>query len=98
LFWSFYCVDDNAKIDLENTQIMCCILCYQEPIIGINSKIQKRKELISYYKTNEITFLKKHVDVKHIVIAKLFKEEVNSLPKGRKEKQPTKRRMNMSNG
>jgi hypothetical protein len=28
LCWSFYCVDDNIEIDLENTQIMCCIFCY----------------------------------------------------------------------
>ncbi len=98
MFWSFYCVNDNAEIDLENTQIMCCILCYQEPIIGINSKIQTRKELIFYYKTNGITFLKKLVDVEHTVIAKLFEEEVNSLPKGREEKQPTNKRMNMSSG
>ncbi len=28
-------------------------------------------------------FSKKHVDVEHIIIAKLFEEEVNSLPKGR---------------
>jgi hypothetical protein len=24
---SFYCVNDNAKVDFENTQIMRCILC-----------------------------------------------------------------------
>jgi hypothetical protein len=32
LCWSFYCVNDNTEIDLENTQIMHCILCYQEPL------------------------------------------------------------------
>jgi len=26
LCWSFYYVNDNIEIDLENTQIMCCIL------------------------------------------------------------------------
>jgi len=77
---------------------MCCILCYQEPIIRINSKIQARKKLISYYKTNGITFLKKHVDVKHTIIAKLFEEEVIFLPKWRKKNQPTKKRMIMSSG
>ncbi len=59
LCWSFYCVNDNAEIDLENTQIMHYILCYYEPIIGINSKTQARKGLISYYKTNGMTSLKK---------------------------------------
>jgi hypothetical protein len=59
LCWSFYCVNDNTQIDLENTQIKHCIFCYQEPVIGINLKTQARKGLISYYKTNGITFLKK---------------------------------------
>jgi hypothetical protein len=26
LCWIFYCVNDKATIDLENAQIMCCIL------------------------------------------------------------------------
>ncbi len=75
---------------------MHCILCYQKPVIGINSRTQAKKGLISYYKKNGITSLKKHVDVEHIVIAKLFEEEVNSLLKGRKENQPTKKRTIMS--
>jgi hypothetical protein len=25
---SFHYVNDNVKVDLENTQIMCCIFCY----------------------------------------------------------------------
>jgi hypothetical protein len=44
LCWSFYCVNDKAKIDLENTQIMHYILCYQELVIEINSKTQARKD------------------------------------------------------
>jgi hypothetical protein len=44
LCWSFYYVNDNAKIDLENTQIMYCILCYEEPVIGINLRTQARKD------------------------------------------------------
>jgi len=43
LCWRFYCVNDN-EVDLENTQIMCCILCYQNLIIGINPRIQARKD------------------------------------------------------
>jgi hypothetical protein len=77
---------------------MCCIICYQEPIIGINLKIQARKGLISYYKTNEITSFKKHVDVDHNLIAKMFEEEVNSLLKGREERQLAKKKMIMSSG
>jgi hypothetical protein len=39
LCWSFYGVNDNAKVDLVNTQIMHCILYYQNLIIGINPRI-----------------------------------------------------------
>jgi hypothetical protein len=53
--WNFYYVNDDAKIDLENTQIMHCILCYQKHVIRINLKTQTRKGLIFYYKTNGIT-------------------------------------------
>jgi hypothetical protein len=28
LCWIFYCVNDNVEIDLEDTQIMRCIICY----------------------------------------------------------------------
>jgi hypothetical protein len=38
---------------------MHCILCYQNPISGINLKIQMKKGLNFYYKTNGITSLKK---------------------------------------
>jgi hypothetical protein len=57
LYWSFYCVDENVKVDLINTQIMCCILYYKKLVIGINPRTQARKGLISHYKTNGITFL-----------------------------------------
>ncbi len=53
--WSFYCVNDNAEVDLVNTQTMRYILCYRNLIIGINPRTQVRKGLISYYKTNGIT-------------------------------------------
>ncbi len=53
---------------------MRCMLCYQNPVIGINSRTQARKSLIFYYKTNGITSLKKHVDVDHTIIAKMFEE------------------------
>ncbi len=47
-------MNDN-EVDLENTQIMCWILCYQNPVIGINLKTQANKGLIFYYKTNGVT-------------------------------------------
>jgi hypothetical protein len=43
LCWSFYCVNDNAEVGSVNTQIMCYIFCYENPVIGINPRIQMRK-------------------------------------------------------
>jgi hypothetical protein len=60
---------------------------YQNPIIGINPRTQARKWLIFYYKTNGITFLKKHVDENHSFIAQMFEEEMNSLLKNTEERQ-----------
>ncbi len=62
-------------MDLENIQMLCCILCYQILVCGINPKIQARKRLISYYKTYGITSLRKHVDVNHMLIAKKLKKK-----------------------
>jgi hypothetical protein len=56
---------------------MKCIIYYNSLGIAINPRIQIRKGVISYYKTNRIIALRKHVDVKHSIIAKMF-EEVNS--------------------
>jgi hypothetical protein len=98
LCWSYFCVNDNVGIDLENTQIIHCILCFQELVIGINSRIQVRNKLIFYYKTNGITSLKRHVDANHTIIAKMFEEKVKSFLKGKKERQPTKKRTIVSRG
>jgi hypothetical protein len=51
-----FCVKDNVEVDLENNQMMHCILCYQNLVIRINPRIQTMKGLISYYKTNGIFF------------------------------------------
>jgi hypothetical protein len=48
--------------------------------------------LISHYKINGITSFLKHVDVDHNLIAKMFEEKVNSLLKGRKERQLAKKK------
>jgi hypothetical protein len=47
----------------------------------INPRTQARKGLISYYKTNGITTIKKYVDVDHFFIYNFFEEEVNNLMK-----------------
>jgi hypothetical protein len=43
-----------------------------------NPRTKLNKGLISYYKTNGILTLKKHVDVKHNLLAKKLDEEMNS--------------------
>ncbi len=73
----FYCVNDNKEVDGDYPQIMKCIIYYNSLVIAINPRIQIRKGLISYHKTNIIIALRKHVDVKYSIITKMF-EEVNS--------------------
>jgi hypothetical protein len=81
LCWIFHYINDNAQIDLVNPQIMRCILCCQNLVIGINPITQMRKGLISYYETNGITSFKKHTDIDHSFIATMFVKKVNSLLK-----------------
>jgi hypothetical protein len=55
--WEFYCVNDNALVDFENAQIMCCTFYHEKIMITTNLITQAKKGLISYYKTNGITCL-----------------------------------------
>jgi hypothetical protein len=68
LCWAFYCVNDNKEVDLIVLQVMHCIICYNSPILNLNSKTQVRRELIVYNTTNGITTLRKHVNVNHLII------------------------------
>ncbi len=61
-----------------------------------NPRTKLPKGLISYYKINGIFALKKHVDAKHNLLAKKLDEEVNSLVRTQGERQPTKKRQNVS--
>lgn len=72
LCWGFIMSMIIKKIDGENLKIMICILCYNILVIVINPKTQTRRSK-SYYKTNGITTLRKHVDAKHSIIAKSLK-------------------------
>jgi hypothetical protein len=54
--------------------------------------------LIFYYKTNGIISLKKHVDVDRSFITQMFEKKVNSLLRNIEEKQPLKKRANLSGG
>jgi hypothetical protein len=55
-------------------EFLLCKFYYQKSIIGINPRTQTRIGLISYYKTNGINYLKKHVDANHYFIIKMFEE------------------------
>jgi hypothetical protein len=58
--WAFYEVNDNKLVDGKVSQIMQCFLCYKI-LVPFNPKTKLRKGLISSYKMNGITTLKKHV-------------------------------------
>jgi len=60
LYWEFYYVNDNKEIDLIAPQVMCCIICYNNLVLNLNSRNEARRGLIIYNTTNGITTLKKH--------------------------------------
>jgi hypothetical protein len=57
-------------VNLKQPQVMRCLLCYNAHVNVSNPRMQARKGLISYYKTNNITSLKKHVDANQYLIFK----------------------------
>ncbi len=61
---------------------------------SLNTK--ERKGLTTYYKTYEITALKKHVDTNHVLIVKIFEKEVNGPIKKTFEMQLAKKKPNVS--
>ncbi len=61
-----------------------------------NPRIKLRKGLISYYKTNGISTLRKHVDSKHNLLVKKFDEQANSFVKTKVERQLVNKRQNVS--
>ncbi len=83
-------------MDLENPLIMHCILCHKNLVDATNPRTERKRRLISHFKTNGITSLKKHVDVDHHgPIAKIFEEEVNHLLKRKKKGQLLEKRSNL---
>jgi hypothetical protein len=64
----FFYVNNNEKFTLNALQLMCCMLCYLNLMFFRNTRTKLKKGLISYYKTSEITCLRKHVDAYHFII------------------------------
>lgn len=56
---NLYWVNDNQEVNVEKTQIMCCIFCYNGLVKVSNSRTKARKWLILYCKTDEIPTSKK---------------------------------------
>jgi len=62
----------------------------------LNPRLQARKRLISYYKTNGMIFFLKHFNADHIFIANLKKKK--KLFTERKRRKTTKKKTIMSSG
>jgi hypothetical protein len=73
---SFYCVNDNSKVNLDVPQMIRCLLCHFQLVVSMNSRKRLRKGLVTYYKTSGITCLQKHLDVDHSVIYKRLKNNL----------------------
>jgi hypothetical protein len=88
--WVFYCVSDDKEVNPGNPQIMRCLFCYGSIVHTLNPNTKERKGLITYYRIDGITTLKKHAYCDNVVIVKTI--EVNSLMKGTFERKPTKKK------
>jgi hypothetical protein len=74
----FFYVNNNKKVDCNNSQIMHFILCYNNFVNAFSFKTQTRKGLISYYKINGITTFNKPVNANHGIVTKTFEGEINN--------------------
>ncbi len=95
LCWAFYVVSDNTQVDGKVPQMMHYMICHSEYVL-FTSRIKLRIKHISYFKSNGITTLKKHVGVEYTLLTKKFEEEVNNPMKNGLEIQPTKKKPNVS--
>jgi hypothetical protein len=65
-------MNDGVEVDNKAPQLMRCHVCYPHQITTTNSKTQLRKGIISYFKNNGITSLKKHLVVDHAMLTNKF--------------------------
>jgi hypothetical protein len=92
---NLYVVNDNKQMDVKTPRVVRCHLCYKTLVL-YNPRTKLSNGLISYYKTIGILTLKNHVDVEHNMLAKKLDEEMNSSMQTQVERQPIKRRQNVS--
>jgi len=64
--------------------------CYNS-LLHVSSLITTQAEIISYYKTNGIMTLKKHMTANYAAIAENFEEEIYSPKRGLLKRQLTKK-------
>jgi hypothetical protein len=62
--------------ELKKTLRSCITLCCSKPVLSLNPRKQLKKGLISYYKTNGITCLRKDVDRDHFTILDFLKRKL----------------------
>jgi hypothetical protein len=72
------------------------VICVTKNLCYIIQEQKIRKGLISYYKINGISTLKKHVDAEHYLLANKLDEKINSWVKSQVERQLTRKRKNVS--
>jgi hypothetical protein len=73
------------------------MLCYKK-LVGyaiLEPRTKLRKPFVSYFKSNGIITLKRHMDVDHGIIVKKIKEKMNNM-KSPLERQPVKKRSIMT--
>jgi hypothetical protein len=63
-YWAFVVLNDSAKINSINLQVMRCILCHPTPV-NVDSN-RNNKGLVSYNTRHGTSALKKHVTDKHV--------------------------------
>jgi len=73
-------VNDDLHVDLENLQMLQCIVCISEKVVGnvLSQSFVLKKGLIKYNKINGIIPIKTHVDYIH---PRLFAQRKSQLTK-----------------
>ncbi len=75
-----FCVTNGRSIDFINPQLMHSIVCYNEQVSPTFLAQWTRclKGLITYFKTNVIIAMKKHVQFKHSKLTQKLAKELSS--------------------
>lgn len=74
--WTFYCVDDRSKLDVDIPQLICCVISYNDPMSFtiFTQRTRLKKGLVFYFKNNGLIALKKHLNANHGLSAKKFEK------------------------